>query len=71
MWTTTDRDAVKQAVVDLATGKRKVRVSYSSDAGGGTVEYGQADLPQLRTLLAEMNASVGAKRRTIRVRTAK
>lgn len=71
MWTTTDQTAVKQAVLDLAQGKRKVRVSYSSEAGGGTTEYGQADLPQLRALLADINGALNVKRRSFRVRTSK
>jgi len=59
LWTTADRDALKAAVIALATGKRAVTVSFSSGGGASrSTEYGQADLPQLRSLLAEVNAAV-------------
>lgn len=70
-WTTEDRDAVQQAITDLAAGKRRARVSWSSDAGGGTTEYAPASLSELRSLLNEINASIGRKRRSFRVRTSK
>jgi len=57
LWTVADRDAVKAAVIDLATGKRKARVVYAGPPSR-EVDYTPADLPQLRLLLAEIDAAV-------------
>lgn len=71
VWTEADRDAIRDALKKLAEGKRRVRVSYTSDAGGSTVEYGQADIPTLERLLNNINASLGGVRRTFYPRTMK
>lgn len=57
LWTIADRDAVKAAVIDLATGKRKAKVVYAGPPSR-EVDYTPADLPQLRLLLAEIDAAV-------------
>jgi len=51
-----DQAAVEQAVRDLATGQRIVRITVN----GKTTEYGQADLGALRGLLAEINQELAA-----------
>lgn len=61
-WTQTDADAVKAAVVALATGTRVFSVSYAGPPSR-TVQYGVAELPELRKLLAEILRSLnGAPR---------
>lgn len=57
IWTAADRDAIKAAVLDLATGKRTVTVSYAGPPAR-SVTYGIADLPALEALLAKVNAAV-------------
>lgn len=63
-YTTADQVSVKAAILALATGTRAVRVNLSN---GASIQYGEADLAQLRTLLseirAEVQASSGRKRR--------
>lgn len=56
IYTTTDRDNVKSAIVDLATGKRVVSV----DVGGKQRDFHQTNLPALRSLLAEIVADLAA-----------
>ena len=55
LYTQEDLDAVKAAVIKLSTGKRTVEVNIS---GGEKITYSQVDLPDLRILLNEINASV-------------
>lgn len=55
MWTVDDQTAVKNAVMELATGRRVVKLTIA----GKVHEFGQADLPQLRSLLSEITAEVG------------
>jgi len=59
-YTETERDAIKNAVIKLASGTRAVRITTM----GKTVEYGQADLADLEALLgraeADVNAAAGA-----------
>lgn len=58
-WTQADADAVRAAIVELATGKRKV--SFSLGLGGGsqrTVSYAIAQLPELEALLARIERSL-------------
>lgn len=57
LWTIADRDAVKAAVMDLATGKRAVKVSYAGPPARD-VEYTAADLGVLERLLFTINAAV-------------
>jgi hypothetical protein len=52
----TERDAIKEAVLKLASGTRAVRITTM----GKTVEYGQADLTELEALLARAEADVAA-----------
>jgi hypothetical protein len=54
IWTTTDRDNVKDAIISLSTGKRVVQ----TDIGGKQREFGTASLPALRSLLAEILADI-------------
>lgn len=56
-WTQADVDAVRAAVVALASGTRVVSVSYAGPPAR-SVSYGTADLRQLRELLVEMERSV-------------
>lgn len=70
LWTEDDRDAIKKALMGLVSGSRLVRTTHSSEAGQRAYEYGQADIPQLKQLLAEITASLDAPR-TVAVRTGK
>jgi len=56
-YTTADQVSVKAAILALATGTRAVRVNLSN---GASIQYGEADLAQLRTLLSEIRAEVQA-----------
>jgi hypothetical protein len=56
IYTTTDRDNVKAAIIDLATGKRVV----STEVGGKARDFHQTNLPALRALLAEISADLAA-----------
>jgi len=55
-YTTTDRDNVKSAIIDLAAGKRVVSI----DVGGKQRDYHQVNLPALRSLLAEIVSDLAA-----------
>ena len=54
IWTTTDRDNVKTAIISLATGSRVV----STDLGGKEREFHSTSLNALRLLLVEINADL-------------
>lgn len=54
IYTTTDRDNVKAAIVDLALGKRVVQ----TDIGGKTREFHPSSLAALRALLVEIIADL-------------
>ena len=56
IYTTTDRDNVKSAIIDLATGKRVTQ----TDIGGKTREFHPSSLPALRALLVEIIADLEA-----------
>jgi len=56
-YTQADADNVLAAIRALASGQRKVRVTY----GDRTVEYAQADLPQLQALHREILADLAAQ----------
>jgi len=53
-YTTTDRDNVKDALLDLALNKRVV----STEVGGRTREFNQTSIPALRKLLIEIEADL-------------
>jgi hypothetical protein len=63
-YTQADVDAVKAAIVALASGQRKVTVAYADRS----VQYQQADLADLQQLLATMQADVNASSGTPRPR---
>lgn len=65
-WTQADVDAIRAAVVALASGQRVVSVSYAGPPAR-SVSYGIADLSQLRALLAEMERAVSGPPRYRRV----
>lgn len=56
IYTTTDRDNVKDAIIDLATNKRVVSI----EVGGKTRDFHQTNLGALRALLVEINADLEA-----------
>ena len=61
-WTQADADAVRAAIVALASGTRVVTISYAGPPQR-SVQYGVAELGQLRALLSEMDRQVsGAPR---------
>ena len=55
-YTQADQDAVQNAIVELATGRRVVRLTF----GGKTTEFHQTDIDKLRSLLSEITADVSA-----------
>lgn len=57
-WTSQDIEAVRAAVLALASGARTASVSYGSPPR--TVSYVPAQLGELRSLLASMEASSSA-----------
>lgn len=54
IYTTTDRDNVKQAIIDLATGSRVVR----TEVGGKTREFHPVNLDRLRALLSDIQSDL-------------
>lgn len=66
-YTQTDIDNVKTAIMDLVNGKKIVCVSVM----GQVIEYGSAQLKELRDLIAEMESANGTKRRFILTSTSK
>ena len=52
----TDLDNIESAIIDLATGKRAVRVHID----GKIIEYGQAQLNELKSLRADVKAELDA-----------
>lgn len=67
-YTNDDLAAVKQAIIDLATGKRRVTVSFSTTAGSSSVSYGQADIATLRALRDEIQKELNVgQRRQVRL----
>lgn len=63
-WTTADRDKIKAAVLELATGTREVSVTI----GDHTTTFALTDLDTLRALLAEAEADVAITADTTRPR---
>lgn len=62
IWTQADADAVKAAVLALATGTRVVTIDYAGPPQRSAT-YGIVDLPELRKLYAEIVRSLsGAPR---------
>lgn len=57
-YTQTDADNIQTAIINLATGKRRVRVTI----GDRTTEYGQAQLTELKVLLGEIKAELASAR---------
>lgn len=56
-WTQAEVDQIRAAVLALATGAREVSVTYAGPPSR-SVQYEPVDLPNLRSLLAEMQADV-------------
>lgn len=56
-WTQADVNAVRTAIVALASGTRVVTVSYAGPPAR-SVTYGAAELGELRALLSEMERSL-------------
>ncbi len=52
----TDLTNIESAVMDLATGKRAVRVTID----GKLIEYGQAQLNELKALRADVKSEIDA-----------
>lgn len=65
VFTIEDRDAVKLALIELATGARKVSVKLKTGTGDREFTYGQANISDLESLLARIDASVSGTRRTV------
>lgn len=61
LWTQDDLQAVKQAILDLSTGKRVAEVEYSGSNGTTKkAKYTEADLPSLRRLFGEIRSELAA-----------
>lgn len=54
IYTTTDRDNVKQAIIDLATGKRVVQ----TELGGKQREFHRTSIDTLKRLLSDIQADL-------------
>lgn len=69
IFTQTDVDSIKAALLALATGQRVV----SATVNGKRIDYGQADVPQLTKLLSVMEASLSTSKasRTYLMETSK
>lgn len=63
-YTADDAAAVRAAIVALATGQRETTVRY----GDFETRYSEVDLPKLRALLSEIEASVSAATGGSRIR---
>lgn len=59
-WTADEIAQVRAAVLALAAGTRTITVSYAGPPAR-SVTYAAADLPQLRSLLAEMERKANGK----------
>lgn len=70
LWTQSDIDALKAAILALATGTRVQEVSYSGPPAR-TVTYHASDLGQMRALLASMQPDVDGEPRYKRLTTHK
>lgn len=57
MYTASNLKKVKKAIIDLVSGKRIVSVSLNDR----TIRYGQAELPHLRELLADIESHISRK----------
>lgn len=55
-WTQADADAVKAAIVELATGKRTVSISFTGMGRAQT--FGIVQLPELEALLTRIERSL-------------
>ena len=55
MYTSSDLAKVEEAIVDLASGKRVVRVMLS---GGKLIEYGSAQIKELESLRNAMQTEI-------------
>ncbi len=68
-YTQEDLDAVNAAIVQLASGKTRVRVTYD----GATTEYAQQDLDKLRSLRNDIRTELHRASRPprFRIRTSK
>ena len=64
IFTQAELDQIKQAILDLAAGKRVVSISTPD---GRNVTYNQADIGKLRKLLSDASADVGAATKGARV----
>lgn len=62
-WSVADRDALRAAVLELATGKRKVTVTFGD---GHVATFALVELDKLRALLAEAESDVNAASTTPR-----
>jgi len=56
IYTTTDRDNVKDAIIELATGKRVVQATV----GGKTREFHSTNIKAMRALLEEIQADLAS-----------
>jgi hypothetical protein len=67
IWTQEDIDALKAAILALATGTAVQTVTFGGPPER-TVTYQQVQLPELRSLLAEVSGAVNARSSYTRVR---
>ncbi len=74
-YTQTDADNVRAAILALSTGTRKASITFSSAAGSRTVQYANANLADLRSLLelieGELENAATPRSRTVLTRSRK
>ncbi|RLB92234.1 MAG: hypothetical protein DRH26_06725 [Deltaproteobacteria bacterium] len=63
IYTTADLTAVQAAIIELATGKRVTKITFSN---GETVEYGVASLQGLKQIRAEIQSELSGAESTKR-----
>lgn len=70
LYTQANLNAVEQAIIDLATGARKVSVNWSDSGGSRSVSYQSGDLPMLKSLRDMIASGLAGTSRSILTQTA-
>jgi hypothetical protein len=60
IWTVQDRVTVQNAIRELVAGKRMVKVRLNDGPVQRDYEFTNVDLPQLRSMLAEINRDLSS-----------
>lgn len=65
IYTQDDLIAIKQAIIDLVTGVKVVKINFDNGTGRRDFTYQSVDLPQLRALKQEVESELSATRRGV------